>query len=66
MASGEKTGPGSHVERAAANLSRDLERRATRLTSMLEPLMILGMGGVVMMIVLAVLLPIMEINQMVQ
>lgn len=67
VASGEKTGSlAPMLDRAAANLSRDLERRATRLTSMLEPLMILGMGGVVMMIVLAVLLPIMEINQMVQ
>lgn len=67
VASGEKTGAlAPMLDRAAANLSRDLERRATRLTAMLEPLMILGMGGVVMMIVLAVLLPIMEINQMVQ
>ncbi|UXH77427.1 type II secretion system inner membrane protein GspF [Roseateles amylovorans] len=67
VASGEKTGAlAPMLERAAANLSRDLERRATRLTALLEPMMILGMGGVVMLIVLAVLLPIMEINQMVQ
>ncbi|WP_422099189.1 type II secretion system inner membrane protein GspF [Variovorax sp.] len=67
VASGEKTGAlAPMLDRAAANLSRDLERRATRLTALLEPLMILGMGGVVMLIVLAVLLPIMEINQMVQ
>lgn len=66
-ASGEKTGAlAQMLDRAATNLSRDLERRATRLTALLEPMMILGMGGVVMMIVLAVLLPIMEINQMVQ
>ena len=37
-----------------------------RLTTLLEPLMILAMGGVVMAIVLAVLMPIMEINQMVR
>jgi general secretion pathway protein F len=67
VASGEKTGAlAPMLDRAAANLSRDLERRATRLTALLEPLMILGMGGVVMLIVLAVLLPIMEINQMVK
>lgn len=67
VASGEKTGAlAPMLERAATNLSRDLERRATRLSAVLEPMMILGMGGVVMMIVLAVLLPIMEINQMVQ
>ncbi|MGE4592111.1 type II secretion system inner membrane protein GspF [Alcaligenes sp.] len=67
VASGEKTGAlAPMLDRAATNLSRDLERRATRLSAVLEPMMILGMGGVVMMIVLAVLLPIMEINQMVQ
>ncbi|QTF08716.1 type II secretion system inner membrane protein GspF [Brenneria izadpanahii] len=66
-ASGEKTGAlATMLDRAAANLSRDLEHRAARLTALLEPLMILGMGGIVMMIVLAVLLPIMEINQMVR
>ena len=67
VASGEKTGAlAPMLDRAAANLSRDLERRAARLTALLEPVMILAMGGVVMLIVLAVLLPIMEINQMVQ
>ena len=66
VASGEKTGAlASMFERAAQNLSRDLERRAMRLTTMLEPLMLVAMGGVVMAIVLAVLMPIMEINQMV-
>ena len=67
VASGEKTGAlAAMFERAAQNLSRDLERRAMRLTTVLEPLMIVGMGGVVMVIVLAVLMPIMEINQMVR
>ena len=33
--------------------------------TLLEPIMILVMGGVVLMIVLAILLPIMEINQLV-
>lgn len=67
VASGEKTGAlAAMFERASLNLSRDLERRAMRLTTLLEPLMILAMGGVVMAIVLAVLMPIMEINQMVR
>lgn len=67
VASGEKTGElAPMLDRAAQNLSRDLERRAMRMTAFLEPLMILGMGGVVLVIVLAVLMPIMEINQMVQ
>ncbi|MEI2417861.1 type II secretion system inner membrane protein GspF [Orrella sp. JC864] len=67
VASGEKTGDlAPMLARAAQNLSRDLERRALRMTALLEPMMIVGMGGVVMVIVLAVLMPIMEINQMVQ
>lgn len=67
VASGEKTGAlAMMLERASANLSRDLERRAARLTALLEPLLILVMGGVVMLIVLAILMPIMSINQMVQ
>jgi general secretion pathway protein F len=33
--------------------------------TLLEPVMILVMGGVVLMIVLAILLPIMEMNQLV-
>ncbi len=36
------------------------------MTALLEPLMILIMGGVVLVIVLAVMMPIIEINQMVQ
>jgi general secretion pathway protein F len=47
-------------------LSGEVERRILALTSLLEPLLILVMGGVVLMIVLAVLLPIIEINQLVR
>ena len=36
------------------------------LTALLGPTMILVMGGMVLMIVLAVLMPIMEMNQLVQ
>ncbi|MFY2056374.1 type II secretion system inner membrane protein GspF [Achromobacter xylosoxidans] len=66
VASGEKTGTLARMlDRAAQTLSADIERRAMAMTAMLEPLMILIMGGVVLTIVLAVMLPIMEINQMV-
>ncbi|WP_313025695.1 type II secretion system inner membrane protein GspF [Pseudomonas lopnurensis] len=67
IASGEKTGSlPPLLERAAQTLSRDIERRAMSMTALLEPLMIVVMGGVVLLIVMAVLLPIIEINQLVQ
>lgn len=66
IASGERTGDlPPMLERAATTLSRDLERRAMAMTAMLEPLMILVMGGVVLLIVLAVMMPIIEMNQMI-
>ncbi|WP_268798212.1 type II secretion system inner membrane protein GspF [Pseudomonas huanghezhanensis] len=67
ISSGEKTGSlPPMLERAANTLSKDIERRAMGMTALLEPLMIVVMGGVVLTIVLAVLLPIIEINQLVK
>jgi general secretion pathway protein F len=67
VASGEKTGSlAPLLDRAAQTISREIERRAMALTALLEPTMILVMGGVVLTIVLAVLMPIMEMNQLVQ
>jgi general secretion pathway protein F len=67
VASGEATGRLSEMlDRAAATLSAEAERRAITLTSLLEPVLILTMGGVVLLIVLAVMLPIIEINQLVR
>ena len=43
-----------------------LERRLAVFLTLLEPVMILVMGGIVLMIVLAILLPIIEINQLVR
>jgi len=66
-ASGEATGElAPMLERAAVVLSREVERRAVLLTTLLEPLLVLAMGAVVLGIVLAVLMPIMEINQLVR
>ncbi|MBO9356164.1 type II secretion system protein GspF [Bordetella petrii] len=67
IASGEKTGRLPELlERGAQNLSRDLERRAMAMTALLEPLLILLMGGFVLLIVLAVMMPILEMNQLVR
>jgi len=66
-ASGEATGKlDAMLERAAVNLSREAERRAFALSTLLEPLLILLMGAIVLGIVLAVLMPIIEINQLVR
>ena len=67
VASGERTGElPAMLDRAAGVLAADLERRALTFTAVLEPLMILAMGGMVLVIVLAVMLPIIEINQLIQ
>jgi general secretion pathway protein F len=67
IASGEATGElPDMLERTASTLSGEVERRTFALTSLLEPILILIMGAIVLMIVLAVLLPIIEINQLVR
>ena len=64
---GEQTGQlPLMLQRAAQQLSADVQRRALGLATILEPLLIVAMGGVVMLIVLAVLMPIMELNQWVR
>ena len=64
---GEQTGQlPVMLQRAAQQLSADVQRRALALATILEPLLIVAMGAVVMLIVLAVLMPIMELNQWVR
>jgi general secretion pathway protein F len=64
---GEVTGElPAMLERAANAQEQDLERRAMTMASLLEPALILAMGVVVLLIVLAVLMPIIEINQLVR
>lgn len=50
--------------RAAENQERELETIRSVLTSLMGPIMILIMGGVVVMIVMAILLPIMNLNDL--
>jgi general secretion pathway protein F len=54
------------LDRAALSQQADLERRALTIAGLLEPVLILTMGVVVLLIVLAVLMPIIEINQLVR
>jgi general secretion pathway protein F len=66
-ASGEATGRLDRMlERAAQELSRELSRRIEAFTTLLGPAVVLLMGGVVLFIVLAILLPVFEINQFVK
>ncbi|TAK83885.1 MAG: type II secretion system protein GspF [Betaproteobacteria bacterium] len=67
VASGEVSGKLEQMLGRAARLeTQALERRLAVFLTLLEPLMILAMGAVVLLIVLAILLPIIEINQLVR
>jgi general secretion pathway protein F len=60
---GEQTGQlPVMLQRAAVQLGAEVQRRAMALATILEPLLIVVMGVVVMLIVLAVLLPIIQLN----
>jgi general secretion pathway protein F len=64
---GEQTGQlPVMLQRAAKQLGTEVQRRAMQLATLLEPLLIVAMGVVVMLIVLAVLLPIIQLNQLVK
>jgi general secretion pathway protein F len=67
IAIGEKSG---QLEAMLENVSRayetDVETRVQALTSLLEPMMIVLMGGVVGFIALAILMPLIQMNQLVE
>ena len=64
---GEQTGTlPTMLQRAANQLSEEVQRRALQLATVLEPLLIVVMGAMVMLIVLAVMLPIIQLNQWVR
>ncbi|SFV89426.1 General secretion pathway protein F [hydrothermal vent metagenome] len=64
LASGEASGQLSEMlNKSAENQEVDLDNYTTKIISLFEPLMILFMGGIVLLIVLAILLPIFELNQ---
>ncbi len=67
IAVGERTG---QLEAMLENVSRayeaDVETKVTALTSLLEPLMIMILGGVVGFIAMAILMPLIQMNNLVQ
>ena len=64
---GEQTGQlPVMLQRVAKQLGAEVARRAMQLATLLEPLLIVAMGVVVMLIVLAVLMPIIQLNQLVK
>ncbi len=64
---GEQTGRlPAMLDHAARQQALEVQRRAMQLATIAEPLLIVAMGLVVMLIVLAVLLPIIELNQLVR
>ena len=67
IASGESSGKlDQMLERVAVSQAQEIESRVTTLTSLLEPLLILFMGVVVLLIVVAILLPIFELNTLIK
>ncbi|MFL6654780.1 MAG: type II secretion system F family protein, partial [Sulfurifustis sp.] len=67
IASGESSGRlDAMLQRAAEAQGRELENWVKALTALLEPVLILVMGAVVLFIVIAVLLPIFEMNHLIK
>ena len=54
------------MERAAINQEQEIETKTATALGLFEPLLILAMGGIVLVIVLAILMPIFEMNQLVK
>ena len=66
VASGETSGRlAQMLDQAANQLDTQLQRSISVALSLIEPLMMLVMGGLVLVIVMAILLPIFDMNQMI-
>jgi general secretion pathway protein F len=67
IAVGEKSGElESMLARAADAYDGEVEASVSALSSIIEPMLVIFMGGVVLFIVMAILLPIFELNQLVK
>jgi general secretion pathway protein F len=67
ISSGESSGElEKMLERAASNQEREMDGLLSVMTNLLGPAMVVFMGGVVMFIVIALLLPIFQLNDLVK
>jgi len=67
IANGEQSGAlAPMLERAAAELEREAERRLAWVAALIQPTLIVFMGAIVLVLVLAVMLPIVTMNQLVR
>ena len=67
VASGEASGRlSAMLERASAQQALEVERRLAWITGLIEPAMIVVLGAVVLILVLAVMLPIVSMNQLIR
>ena len=67
ISSGESSGElEKMLERAATNQEREMDGLLSNLTNLLGPFMVVFMGGIVMFIVIALLLPIFQLNDLVK
>jgi general secretion pathway protein F len=67
VANGEQSGQlPAMLDRAAREQEADAERRLSWLAALVQPILIIVMGAIVMMLVLAVMLPIVSMNQLIR
>jgi general secretion pathway protein F len=67
VANGEQSGQlPAMLDRAAREQEIDVERRLTWLAALVQPLLIVFMGAIVLVMVLAVMLPIVSMNQLIR
>jgi general secretion pathway protein F len=67
VANGEASGQlAAMLQRAAEELEREAERRLTWFAALLQPALIVFMGAIVLVLVLAVMLPIVSMNQLIR
>jgi general secretion pathway protein F len=64
---GERSGELERMlERAADNYEREVDASLRQLTALLGPIMTIAMAGIILVMMLSVLLPIFQLNQLMQ